>query len=53
MQNTHAQVLTKTTTSAVLNAVGDVLSQVFFEDSDGINWKRTLIFGILVSLART
>lgn len=42
------QIATKTTTSALLNAAGDVLSQLFFEEGEGFNWKRTLTFGFLV-----
>lgn len=40
--------MTKTVTSAVLNALGDVLSQKFFEDSDTFDFKRTFIFAVLV-----
>ena len=45
-----SQVLTKTVTSALLNAVGDIMSQVFFEEHEGIDWKRTAIFAFLVRI---
>ena len=43
------QVGTKTVTSAILNAAGDVISQKYFEGNDKLDWKRTGIFAFLVS----
>ena len=49
----NLQIATKASTSALLNAAGDVLSQLFFEEGEAFNWKRTLTFGFLVRLHAT
>ena len=42
------QVLTKAATAAVLNAGGDVFSQLYIEKTSRFDWKRLGVFTLLV-----
>ena len=46
------QVLTKSVTAAVLNAVGDVLAQKWIDGSAQLDWKRLGKFTFLVRAFR-
>ncbi len=45
------QVVTKAATAAVLNAGGDIFSQVFIEKTSQFDWKRLGVFTVLVRVA--